>query len=274
MTLQELGEYKMSIPTDSWYKAIFQRHSRRSYTGDPLPEETIKKLEKTCNDFIPFDGARAVLTRDPPDRVYKGLVGSYGQIKNAPHFIAFIGDTSNLNFQEIIGYLGEGVILEATALGVNTCWVGGMFRREVVEEQIEIRSNERIVAMTPIGYALEKKTIAERIASRSLRADKRKPLERLIDSDGEIVDEKILKVLEAVQLAPSAANRQPWRFRINSESIIIFTDSKLRMSVSPRLDCGIAMLHLELGAGINGMQGNWVFHDAPRVAEFIFSSVP
>ncbi|MHA2374140.1 MAG: nitroreductase family protein [Candidatus Thorarchaeota archaeon] len=263
----------MSIHIDSWYTAIFQRHSRRSYTGEPLPEETIEKLERTCNDFKPFDGARAVLIRDPPDRVFKGLIGSYGQIKNAPHFIAFIGDTSKLNFQEVVGYLGEGLILEATALDVNTCWVGGMFRREIAEERIEIRSNERVIAMTPIGYALEKKTRGEKIASRSLRADKRKPLESLIESDIDIADDKILKALEAAQLAPSAANRQPWRFRLSNESITIFTNSKMRISVSPRLDCGIAMLHLELGASVNGISGNWIFHEAPRVAEFAFTNV-
>ncbi|HHY93759.1 MAG TPA: nitroreductase, partial [Firmicutes bacterium] len=30
-----------------------------------------------------------------------------------------------------MGYTGEAVVLEATALGLATCWVGGFFRPEV-----------------------------------------------------------------------------------------------------------------------------------------------
>ncbi|KKL04715.1 hypothetical protein LCGC14_2613280, partial [marine sediment metagenome] len=47
--------------------------------------------------------------------------------------------------QEEVGYTGEGVILEATALGLNTCWVGGFFKSKSVASLVEIKSNERVL---------------------------------------------------------------------------------------------------------------------------------
>ena len=47
----------------------------------------------------------------------------------------------------------EGVILEATALGLNTCWVGGFYRRDGVLKQVNLEGAERILGITPIGYS-------------------------------------------------------------------------------------------------------------------------
>jgi hypothetical protein len=66
--------------------------------------------------------------------------------------------------------------------------------------------------------------------------------------------------LEAARLAPSAVNRQPWRFKIDGNAISIFLDkSRDTYKIARRLDCGIAMLHLELGARYSGAKGSWTF---------------
>ena len=69
----------------------------------------------------------------PADKVFRGMIGSYGRINGAPAFIAFIGDMQSQYVQEEVGYTGEGIILEATALGLGTCWVGGFFKPDVVK---------------------------------------------------------------------------------------------------------------------------------------------
>ncbi|MHA2118538.1 MAG: nitroreductase family protein, partial [Candidatus Thorarchaeota archaeon] len=104
----------MNIPIESWYEAISQRHSQRTYNGQRLSNESLERLESLCENFRPFSGVRSGIVRNPPKGVFKGIVGSYGEIKNAPHLAAFIGDTSFQEVQEATGYLGEGVILEAT----------------------------------------------------------------------------------------------------------------------------------------------------------------
>jgi hypothetical protein len=39
-------------------------------------------------------------------------------------------------------------------------------------------------------------------------------------------------------------------------------------NVSKRLDCGIAMLHLEVAAVSSGCKGAWEFLPSPRVGKF------
>lgn len=75
--------------------------------------------------------------------------------------------------------------------------------------------------------------------------------------------------LEAARLAPSAVNRQPWRFYVDDKSITISVDSlENTYGLPKRLDCGIAMLHIELGARYAGADGNWGYLPPPQVARF------
>ena len=207
--------------------------------------------------------------RDPANDVFKGAIGSYFfKVTEAPYYIAFIANMSAPNIQAITGYLGEGVILEATALGLNTCWVGGFFRHESVMKQINLQNDERVLAITPIGYSKEE---ADRVGVSSKRY-RRKNLDKLVVS-GKVGDDRWVKsALEAVRIAPSAANRQPWRFKISDNSIIVSANSKREgIGVSRRLDCGIAMLHTELGALVTGVKGNWEFLEYPDVAIYKIS---
>jgi hypothetical protein len=70
-------------------------------------------------------------------------------------------------------------------------------------------------------------------------------------------------------LAPSAMNRQPWGFGIEKNSITVSVkDHGPEFNVARRLDCGIAMLHLELGALNKGVRGHWELLKQPQVAKF------
>jgi len=184
-------------------------------------------------------------------------------------YIAFIGEMSSPRVQEAAGYTGEGIILEATAVGFATCWVGGFFRPESVRSQIDIREGERVLSVTPVGYAPPEKTRQEKIMSGLVKSRSRKPLTKLVG--GEAAALWMEKALEAARLAPSAQNRQPWRFRVEKDAVVIAVDKSFSTSsISKRLDCGIAMLHFELGALAAGAQGRWEILPSPDVARFIF----
>jgi len=256
----------MEIPSESWYNAIFLRHSQRKYSGEIPEEHMTTRIEKVCTEFTPFPGVRSVLVREPANDVFKGAVGQYFfKVTEAPYYIAFIGDTNTPNVQASTGYIGEGVILEATALGLNTCWIGGFFKRESVMKQIHLKDDEQILAISPIGYSKEE---SDRVGN-SAKKYRRKDLTELIISQESKKGKWIYPALETARLAPSAANRQPWRFTINGDSITISSNSKREgFGVSRRLDCGIAMLHLELGAIMNGIRGSWEFLDYPEVARY------
>jgi len=204
------------------------------------------------------------------DKVFKGAIGSYGKIKDAPAFVAFIGKMESPHVQEEVGYTGEGIILEATALQLDTCWVAGFFKPELAASLAGAGENERVLAVTPVGYAKEFESLEEKLMTGFGVTHRRKPLSNLATGLKAPEWSDWMRVaLEAARLAPSAVNRQPWRFLVQKDSITISVDSLgLDFSVSKRLDCGIAMLHIEVAALNFGVQGKWELLDSPLVARF------
>jgi len=255
-------------PWERWYPAIFQRTSRRVFDGRPIDPADMDRLGHACSDFRPFAEARAELAVQPTENIFRGIIGGYGRIKGAPAFIAFIGLEADPRVQEAVGYTGEGLILEATALGLQTCWVGGFFRRDAVDACLRLAAGEKVFAVTPVGHAPDVLSGAEKLMKGFVKATQRKPLAALI-AEGAPSAPWMEKAVEAARLAPSAVNRQPWRFAIQGDSIVVGADSdKDAGRISKRLDCGIAMLHLELGALSAGVRGRWEFLSHPQVARF------
>ena len=256
----------VELPVATWYDALFLRRSQRKYSGEIPDEKITSRIERVCADFRPFTGTRAVLVREPANDVFKGAIGPYFfKVTDAPYYIAFIADMKVPNAQSITGYLGEGIILEATSLDLNTCWVGGFFRRDSVMKQVTLQRNERVLAITPVGYSSKR---SDRVGAVPINY-RRKDLSKLV-IDGSVDKGKWIKsALDAARIAPSATNRQPWRFQISDDSITVSSDSNREgFGVSRKLDCGIAMLHLELGARYAGVTGNWEFLKFPYVAKY------
>jgi len=259
----------MDMPFEIWYPALFKRQSRRSFLPRLPEEEKVARLERVCREFRPFSEVRVGLVKDKPGKVFKGIIGRYGKVTGAPHYMVFAGDMSAPRVQECAGYVGEAVILEATALGLGTCWVGGMFRPEAAAAHFPLGDREKVLSVTPVGYAEESYNTTEKLFKRFAKSAKRKSLNHLI-INGHIHSPWVGRALEAARLAPSAANRQPWRFSIGDDSITISIETARDSSfISRRLDCGIAMLHIELGALAAGVTGRWEFLDNPDVAKFV-----
>jgi nitroreductase len=261
----------MDIPFSRWYPAIEKRVSRRHFdTSRPIESDKLSTLDTVCRQFMPFPGARACLVTGSVKDVFKGVVGSYGKIKDAPAFIAFIGNMDNPSVQEEAGYTGEGVILEATALGLNTCWVGGFFKPESVASMVEVKSNERVLAVTPVGYSRRSESLEEKLMTGFGRHHQRLPVSRLMSKPGlDKLPDWVEASLQAARLAPSAVNRQPWAFAVENDNITVYVRTGgPEFTVSKRLDCGITMLHIEVAAMSFGVRGKWQFLRTPQVAKF------
>lgn len=261
----------MQIIKDHWYDAIFRRHSRRKFNGIPLALSEVMYLTDFASDLNHMvHGARAVVVNKSPDNVLKGAIGSYGKIKGAPAYVAFLGKIDDPHVQEKVGYIGECFILEATAKGLASCWVGGFFKPDEVRQHIEIRRNEQIIAVSPLGYADINYTLEEKIMSGFASGHKRKAIEKLcLDGFQTKWPDWVKEALKLAVLAPSAVNRQPWRFSVENETIKISVDSlRDTYHLSKRLDCGIAMVHIEVGAKHQGIQGAWEYLQHPEVAIF------
>jgi nitroreductase len=257
----------MEIPVQSWHDAVFIRRSRRKYSDRPPEKEKIEKLKDMCENFRPYEEARTVLVENPSEDIFKGFIGSYGKVDNTPFIAVFIGDTRSEHANAALGYTGEGIILEAARLELGTCWVGGFFSQDDARKLVDLNDNEKIFAVTPVGYPTQKVPFQEKVMTGFGATHKRKPLEDLVSGDKP--KGWMQKGLDAARVAPSAVNRQPWRFHIEDGSITVSVDKdKSNENISRRLDCGIAMLHLELGARTAGQSGSWEWLSSPQVARF------
>jgi nitroreductase len=263
----------LDIPKERWYPAISKRHSRRQYeAGRAVSPEIWQRLQMVAHNFKPFEAVRLEIADVAAETIFKGALGTYGKVKGAPAYMAVIGDTRQPNFQEAAGYTGEGLILEATSMGLATCWVGGLFNPYAAAKQFSLQTTERIVAVSPLGYAEQTKTFEEKLMSGFVRSQKRIPLSQFVSGlEPARYPAWMPEALEAVRFAPSASNRQPWRLYIESNSVLFSTSGGLSdFNVSKRLDCGIAMLHFDVAARFHGVYGDWEFLEAPQVARYSF----
>jgi nitroreductase len=263
----------MEIAHDRWFLAIKQRHSRRQYqAGRSVPPEMWQRLQMFTRSFKPFPCVRLELCKGSIDNVFKGAIGSYGKVKDPPAYMVMIGNTSDPNYEEKTGYVGEALILEAVSMGLATCWIGGFFNPKTVEKQIELSPQEKIMAVSPVGFPAQHRTFEERVLAGVTRSFRRMPVKQFISGIKQSRQpDWMADALEAVRVAPSALNRQPWRLHIESNWVIFSAaNSIFNSNISKRLDCGIAMLHFEIAARFHGVQGHWEFLESPLVARFSY----
>jgi nitroreductase len=270
-----------------WYEVIPRRTSRRRFDGRGIGDELRELLEVFCDGASAPAGepgsdvvepghvtapARVCLLDDASEALFTGVVvGGYGKVTGTPVAAAFVartkGDRVSEEGQAAAGYLGEGLILEATRLGLGTCWVAGSFDGQVAGDLLGLAHDEQVVAVTPLGYPLQRQAAGERLLRTMVKASARLSVEKLAPGilDGGWPAWAVTAV-QAARLAPSGANRQPWRFRLDGGSLVLGRADRLYWTAP--IDLGIARLHVELGALHEGVSGEWTQLDAPDVAAF------
>ena len=261
-----------SVPIPSgaaerWARAVPLRRSRRSYTAEAVPAHDLAALEELGRSWAPWPGVRVVVLREAPPAVFVGILGAYGGISGAPSALVFIGGPGARG--EAVGHLGEAFVLEAAARGLDTCWVGGLYSKHALESLVALEGGERIHAIAALGHAAEHTTVKERLLFGAARAKHRRPAEEIAPGCG-AWPEWARAAMEAVRLAPSAMNGQPWRFAMDGDALDLTFAGADRPRTSKRVDCGIAMLHVEVAAAVAGVAGRWEILDAPEVARFVY----
>lgn len=251
-----------NAPVDRWLEAARERLSRRSFDGSRVDETTLASLGDSCQRVRPYPGARALLVPTASEQLFKGILGSYGRVTGAPSALVFVGATESNEALAAVGYTGESLILEATALGLGTCWVGGMFDGGLAAKTAATSESERVFAVSPVGHPLQTVSTTEKFVYGMRKPKPRKPIDQIASGlGGRDWPTWARPGVEAARIAPSAHNRQPWRFRPDGGSVIVSFDGAESSFVSKRIDCGIAMLHFELAVRAAGASGSWELLD-------------
>jgi len=192
------------------------------------------------------------------------------------------------HFEEAVGYSFEKLMLQAAAMGLGTVWIGGTMDRSLFEKAVDLGENERMPCVSPVGHPAGRMSPKEKVMRMGIRADTRLPFEKLFfDGSFERPLTKeaagdLAEAFEAVRLAPSAVNKQPWRLVLDG-SAVHFYESASRGMVSEavgdmqRIDLGIAMCHFELALREKKIDGTFTefgtdaLPEAPSGAAYVIS---
>ena len=250
---------------------IRKRKSVRTYKAEPIPMELMNQvktyLQKDNGLFdVPVDFTILNVKKDG--------IGS-PVIVGADTYVA--GKVRKQKNAELsFGYAFEKFILYVTSLGLGSVWLAATIDRKSFEKAIDLKDDEIMPAVTPLGYAAEKRSIRENLMRKGMKSDSRLPFSSLFFQDTfqtplNETDAGIWQLpLEMVRLAPSATNKQPWRVIVQKDRVYFYEKktagyAKESFGDIQKVDLGIALCHFEIAAQERGLSGKWIQSD-PNIA--------
>ncbi|MBN1580063.1 MAG: nitroreductase family protein [Anaerolineae bacterium] len=259
---------------------IRRRFSCRTYEKKAIEAQTRRRLEDLIGQAAmgPLGSKvrfQLIAATEQDRAALKGL-GTYGFVKNPTGFFVGAVESSGKDMEDY-GYLGEQLILDATALGLGTCWLGGSFARSRFAQAIDLRPEESMPAVVSIGMIADRQRAIDPLIRRGVGADKRRSWEQLFFEgtfETPLSREKAgryAEALEMVRLGPSASNKQPWRIVRKGECWHFYLRrtpgyhkpalGRVKTADLQRVDIGIAMCHWALMAEALGLCGVWQVND-------------
>ncbi len=216
------------------YEAIFRRKSIRKYKMNEIPAQVLERA---------WHAEQYVYVPDSKIQVkWKIIRGDEHRLKGlflvkAPYYVLLYSEEKG-DYLLNAGCLMEQLVLYLHTKGIGACYQGGA----------SLKSDDEpltLVMVMAMGYPAEK---LERREFEFKRAD----LDKLVRVRGGFGKAQ-RELLNSARLAPSALNRQPWRFVV-TESQVHFFIMKSRRHEPERLknhnlfDAGIALAHMMITA--------------------------
>ena len=243
------------------------RRSVRSFDGEPLRAEDEQKIltfaEKAENPYgLSIEWRLLDAKKDGLSSPVIVGTDTYiaGKTARAPHA------------EEAFGYAFEEVVLFAGSLGVGTTWIAGTMDRQAFERAVGLQAGEVLPCVSPLGYAAKKMSLRETMMRKGIRADSRMDFGALFFRDSfasplspEAAGD-LAPALEAVRLAPSAVNKQPWRVVLcGNRAHFYLKHSRGRTPDGgwdiQKIDMGIALCHFALAAAQCGKRVSFALGD-------------
>ena len=235
-------------------EAIRSRRSVRTFDGTALRTEDAQKIldyAQTVDNPYHIPITWKILDAEQYGLSSPVIVGTdcyiAGKLQRVPHA------------EEAFGYAFEKIVLFAESLGIGTTWIAGTMNRDAFERAMELADGEVMPCVSPLGYPAKKMSVREAMMRRGVKADSRIAFGELFfdGSFGKPLTESaagsLKDILEAVRLAPSAVNKQPWR-AVVCEGKAHFYEKRTRGYVAENgwdlqlIDMGIALCHFEAAA--------------------------
>lgn len=201
----------------------------RQYLDKPLPGDIVKALNERIEANNERHGLCLALAAGNSDGI--GGMAKVMLSRTVQNYFILAGrDSAELD--EKLGYCGADLMLYAQTLGLNTWWVGGMYSGRGALKNLG-RRDVRVNGVIAVGYGKDQ-GVPHRSKSPA-EVSEYKGEAPLWFTDG----------VEALLLAPTAMNKQPYMVRGWGDKAAISAGSGRFAGI----DLGIGKYHFEAGAG-------------------------
>lgn len=232
------------------YEAIFQRSSVRKFQMKPIEAKIMEQLNhyiQSVTALHPEASYRiAVVEADGETKTIKGRF----QVE-APYYLVFSAKEHPFAAKNA-GFIMEQIVLYLVTKGIATCYLGD-FKMQAKSE------NYRTMIVAAFGYPGS--------TLYPIRS-KRKLLSELVRYKEETT-QQIRRILEAARQAPSALNKQPWRFIVYANRVHVFMKESSvylsRWKELQEISMGIVMAHMAFAAEEQWL--NWRLQPLSDVAD-------
>lgn len=260
--------------------AMKARKSVRVYQVNTVSKEHVDIIKGAIAKAVPFDNSskyRMELVSDPNQAktMFSGLIGGYGKIVLAPCCLVPKIDDERQSWTNI-GFLQEQIVIEATRLGLGTCWVGGLVNKANADAVVGTRANELVTNIIAIGHP------KEHFLNNAKFARKRKPKTEIAfckewgNNCAEFLDSnpKLDLAVQMAILSPSSINKQPVRLILSEKEAHFYVagidgaHGKMNM-----LETGIFMSHFFMSLRHSGIHPTTFLSPHPPKADEKFGYV-
>ncbi len=216
------------------------RISRRAYIPEPISANKKAALQKVIDNLCERSGLNIKLMENGESCF--SLVKSYGMFSGVTSYFALAGKSDDPLLHEKVGYYGEELVLEATRLGLGTCWVAGSYDKSATV--FDLAEDEILSCVISVGEIKTKENFKEKVLSGIIKTKRKTPEQMSRNFDA--APDWFKKGMECVANAPSARNKQPIIFEYTADKV---KTENTGTWTSNKVDHGIALYHFELGSG-------------------------
>ena len=139
------------------------RRSIRRYKPDPVPDDLIEQILEAGRWAASASNRQPwsfIVIRDAAIRKAVAQHAAYffirwAHVDEAPAIIALCGDAKSRIYRrflhEDIGIAGAQMMLQAAALGLGTCWIGGLDRK-AIGDILKLPAHLEMVGLLTLGF--------------------------------------------------------------------------------------------------------------------------
>lgn len=255
----------------NYIKKIEERKSVREFKSREISQEELKTIKEYYNTeikrLIPEIETELLIMTGDAEKKLEGVAGYLGKSFGAPAYLVLLSETRD-HYLMNAGYMGEDLCLKLTEMGLSHCWLT-FSDSDALKKALLIDSDKAAATLIACGYGksenLKKRLdiltpssltlfnkrrghIAPKIAQEALIY--LNSWESPVNWEDDSVEPTLDKAFYAASLAPSFLNKQPYRFILQGNRVLLVSmKEEMTSEMDSQLNLGATMLNFAVIAG-------------------------